>query len=74
MIHVFLRVVFFLILITGVFGCNNDSVYICKGHLSKAYHKSESCYGLKWCSKEILEVSKEKAVKKHHRHACSFCY
>ena len=36
-------------------------VYICKGPMSKCYHKSIKCRGLKSCSKDIDTISVAKA-------------
>lgn len=35
----------------------DSTVWICKGPMSKCYHKSKNCRGLKSCSKDIDTVS-----------------
>jgi hypothetical protein len=72
----------FLLLIILIPSCKNSKtendiegdeiVYICTGRLSKAYHISEDCQGLKRCSGEILHVTKDEAKKKN-RQFCTFC-
>lgn len=50
----------------------DEIVYICTGRLSKAYHITEDCRGLKNCSKDIEEVTKSEA-ENMSRHLCGFC-
>ena len=50
----------------------DDIVFICTGRLSRAYHISENCQGLKRCSEEVKQVTKDEA-KKTNRHFCTFC-
>ena len=39
-----------------------SEVYICKGVLSKVYHKSDNCRWLKFCSSKIEIVSEDEAI------------
>lgn len=50
-----------------------NSVYVCTGPSSKAYHNSKGCDGLRNCSKEIKSVSIEEA-KNMKRRPCGYCY
>ncbi len=52
---------------------NETMVYICTGPMSKRYHKTSSCRGLKSCSDEIEKVSVDHA-KKMGRTPCKWCY
>lgn len=48
-------------------------VYICTGPNAYAYHKTNTCKGLRRCKGEIKEISLEEA-KKENRKACKLCY
>lgn len=53
---------------------NNEKVMICNSSNAYAYHK-EYCQGLSRCSKEILMVTKEEAIRQYgKKKACGFCY
>ena len=49
-----------------------DSVYLCEGPLSYAYHLTSSCQGLRRCSTRIYHVSFEQA-QKERRKLCRYC-
>jgi len=62
--------------IFALFACNTSStsvVYICTGPMSTAYHKTDDCKGLTYCSEEIVAVSKGKAIDMG-RHPCYYCH
>lgn len=48
-------------------------VYVCMGSLSRRYHKTESCKGLRRCGGRIEKVSKERADSMF-RTPCHICY
>lgn len=48
-------------------------VYICTGPMSKRYHRSTSCKGLKNCSEKVIKVDIDKA-KSMGRTPCGYCY
>jgi hypothetical protein len=48
-------------------------VYICTGPQSKVYHKHSNCKGLRNCSKDIKQITLDKA-KSMNRRACKLCY
>lgn len=63
-----------IIIGAGLLGCNSaDSVYLCNGPQSKAYHKTNHCRGLKNCSTEIEATDIATAIAKH-RKECGYCY
>lgn len=49
----------------------SGSIYVCNGPSSHAYHKDKNCMGLRHCSTNIEQISKEEAEAKG-RHLCSF--
>lgn len=51
-----------------------DSVYLCMGSMSRTYHNTEYCKGLKRCSTMLFKVSLNDAVNKYHRTGCHYCY
>ena len=51
---------------------NNTNVFICTGNSATCYHLDENCRGLSNCSKEIIEVTIEKAESKG-RTPCRIC-
>ncbi|HTI60765.1 hypothetical protein [Mucilaginibacter sp.] len=51
-----------------------DSVYICLGKYSHAYHRNTYCKGLRNCKAKIMYVSLGDAIKKYGRKACGYCY
>ena len=54
-------------------GTGETYVYVCTGPTSKKYHKTNTCRGLKSCSKEVVKVTLEKA-KQMNRTPCGYCY
>jgi len=64
-----------LLLVAIVFiGCSNDnSVYLCNGPESKAYHKTRHCQGLKRCTTDIESTDIATAMARHRRE-CGYCY
>ena len=50
-----------------------DQVFICKGPMSKVYHKSSRCKGLSSCSTEVYEIGVSEA-KRMGRRACKIEY
>lgn len=51
-----------------------ETVLICRGSNSYAYHK-DYCQGLKRCTKEVIEVTKNEAVNTYGmKKACGYCY
>ncbi len=51
-----------------------ETVLICKGETSYAYHK-DYCEGLQNCTKEVVKVSRKEAAKKYGiAKACGYCY
>jgi hypothetical protein len=52
----------------------DSRVYICKGNSAYAYHKSESCEGLTYCTRTIVAVSKQEAEETHKRRSCKRCH
>jgi hypothetical protein len=62
-----------------IIGCSgqvdgNNTVYICNGPKSHAYHNNKSCRGLKRCSTDIESVSLNKATSELQRDPCDYCY
>jgi hypothetical protein len=55
-----------------LYSCS-DNVYVCTGPMSKKYHNTENCYGLRRCSSKIEKISIEKA-ERMNRMPCKFCY
>jgi hypothetical protein len=51
-----------------------EVVYICTGKSSEVYHDNKKCMGLSNCRKDIVEVSKGKAVNEFGRRPCKRCY
>ena len=51
----------------------SEQVYICTGGSSKTYHKTDKCNGLRRCSKEIKQITKEQAEEMGRR-PCKICY
>jgi len=48
-----------------------DSVYLCLGPKSHAYHCITYCKGLKTCSTKLIKVSLNDAIYKYHRTSCA---
>jgi len=80
---IFLNVLFLLISISILASCSKNKisqfdiksdelVYICTGRLSKAYHITKDCRGLKNCSSDLEKVKKIEADEMN-RHLCGFC-
>ena len=63
-----------LILFFLVAGAAADNkVYICTGDWSECYHRTPDCEGLKYCSKEIKQVTLKEA-QELKRKPCKYCY
>ncbi len=65
----------FLILIAiSLLSCSrNNTVYLCNGPHSKAYHKTSHCQGLRKCTTEI-ERTNITTAKEKHRREYGYCY
>jgi len=50
-----------------------DSVYLCMGRYSYAYHASLYCKGLRYCRGKEIKVSLKDAINKYHRKPCGYC-
>jgi hypothetical protein len=50
-----------------------ETVYICKGPSSKAYHNDKHCQGLRNCSTPIYSVDISEAIELG-RKPCGYCY
>lgn len=50
-----------------------DSVWICTGRYSHAYHNTTMCKGLRNCKGKEIRVSLSDAVNKYRRHPCGYC-
>jgi len=46
---------------------NSTNVYICNSENAVAYHYDKTCRGIKRCTHDILEVTKEEALEKKLR-------
>ncbi len=53
---------------------HSDTVYLCTGEYSKAYHCTTHCKGLDNCSADVIVVDKYDARRRYHRHPCAYCY
>lgn len=63
-----------IIIIIGFLGCgSSNTVYLCNGPQSKAYHKISYCQGLRRCSTDIETVDIATAKAKN-RKACRYCF
>lgn len=67
-----------LILLLALSACaqdpqQKDSVYLCTGNYSIAYHIKRDCKGLNNCKAKIITVTYQDAVKKYGRKSCRFC-
>lgn len=51
-----------------------DSVYLCMGSWSHAYHKITTCKGLRKCTTKLKKVSLYDATHKYKRTYCHYCY
>jgi len=51
-----------------------DSVYICLGKYSHAFHRNNFCKGLRNCKAKLIYISLSDAVNKYGRKACGYCY
>jgi hypothetical protein len=47
-------------------------VYVCQGSASYAYHATDRCEGLAWCTRPVVRLTKAEAVKKGRR-PCRRC-
>ncbi|MFN0199989.1 MAG: hypothetical protein ACKVTZ_00630 [Bacteroidia bacterium] len=50
-----------------------EKVMICDNHYKGSYHKTK-CKGLDKCTKEIIWVSLEEAIKRKKDDPCNWCY
>jgi hypothetical protein len=50
-----------------------DSVWLCMGNYSHAYHSTTMCRGLRNCKGKEIRVSLYDAINKYHRHAYGYC-
>ncbi|MDR1181782.1 MAG: hypothetical protein LBL13_07370 [Bacteroidales bacterium] len=50
-----------------------EYVYICNGSKAVCYHKTNTCNGIKNCSKEITKITKKEALEIKGR-PCKLCY
>ncbi|RKR83482.1 hypothetical protein BDD43_3691 [Mucilaginibacter gracilis] len=50
-----------------------DSVWICTGKYSKAYHKKAYCKGLRNCKGDEIKVPLKDAIYIYHRKPCGYC-
>jgi len=50
-----------------------DSVYLCMGNYSHAYHATLNCKGLRNCKGKEIKVSLYDATHKYNRKACGYC-
>jgi hypothetical protein len=62
----------FYTILSASFTQTNDTVFICKGPKSNAYHTKSTCRGLNKCSSAIFEVSIKAAINMH-RKPCKIC-
>jgi hypothetical protein len=75
------KIIILSFLLLSLFGCKKktlpepktESVYICTGSKSEAYHKINTCLGLNHCSGMIEEVTKTAAIEMQ-RKECGICY
>lgn len=62
-----------VLLLTGL-NIKEETVLICLGSNSYAYHK-DYCKGLNQCTREVIKVTKTEAVTKYGmQKACGYCY
>lgn len=62
-----------ILLASLVLGPPPARVFICQGSASYAYHATERCESLAWCTRTVVALSKPAAVKKGRR-PCGRCY
>ncbi|GAB3841127.1 hypothetical protein [Hymenobacter jeollabukensis] len=48
-------------------------VYVCQGSASYAYHATDRCEGLAWCTKTVAKLPRAQAEKLGRR-PCGRCY
>ena len=53
---------------------SEDSVYVCMGTNSECYHKTDTCEGLNYCTREVKKVTKKEAKEEMDRRECKICY
>jgi hypothetical protein len=53
---------------------NGQSVFICTGNYSVAYHSNSDCRGLNNCRASIISVNKEYAAYDKERRPCCICW
>ncbi len=66
-------IILFLLLNTQL-QTKTDSVWICTGRYSHAYHNTNTCKGLRNCKGMEIYVSLYDARNKYHRKPCNYCY
>lgn len=65
--------ILFICIVLAMCSCSEaDSVYVCTGPYSVAYHQRIDCKGLKRCGSEIEKISRQDAVKEGRR-PCRIC-
>lgn len=65
---------FLFLIIVSLISCNSsDTVYVCNGPQSKAYHKTNHCKGLRRCTTDIETIDITTA-KERQRRECGYCY
>jgi hypothetical protein len=62
----------FLLVIISLFSFESNTVYVCDGPKSVAYHSTRNCNGLNNCSTSIREITLSEA-NKIGRRACRIC-
>ncbi len=65
-------IIIFLLLPLYTINFKTDSVYLCMGNYSKAYHQTKYCKGLRHCSTDLKKVSLYDATHKYHRKHCGY--
>jgi hypothetical protein len=66
--------IYLLFILTAFSFKESEKVLICKSPTAYAYHNGY-CQGLKKCTHEIIEVSREEAFNKYGKNkACGYCY
>jgi hypothetical protein len=53
---------------------SQQTVYVCMGKYSEAYHSSANCRGLNNCSTKIYEINSDYAVTTLSRRPCCICW
>jgi hypothetical protein len=66
-------VVFYLVSL-DCFEINAQTVFICRGNYSVAYHSKSDCRGLNNCQASIVSVSEQYAINSVQRRPCCICW